>query len=190
MNEDMQTAVERVTKWVNYWTAKKGITDPDDVQDFMGTALEAVVAADRTFDPDAGMRRVVWLVQNAKWACFNLVRTYMAAQPEVVEEPDTVEASAEELRGTSLDYDSFSDDTYAPERVVEFEEAEAELERVLATLTEREQLVLRCTYNDNMTEREVAEATGITRSSVQRIRERALNKMRKRASEALSLRTQ
>lgn len=75
---------------------------------------------------------------------------------------------------------------YGPARMVDHEEAHAErldlLESVLQNLDERERFIVFMAYGHEDTDREIADALGIDRSRVNRIRNRALRKLREAAT--------
>ncbi|MDC3418672.1 RNA polymerase sigma factor SigB [Aquibacillus salsiterrae] len=52
------------------------------------------------------------------------------------------------------------------------------LERILPILTEREQEILKCTYYENMSQKDTGELLGISQMHVSRIQRRALRKLR------------
>ena len=160
---------------------KAKITDKDTQQDVIGDALLAAAKAETTHDPELSAVRT-WIIHNAKWAALNAVRSIKAeAKIPLVPLDDTI--LEEEGEPASL-YDILPDEeALPPDEIMESEEDRKALYRAIDQLSRDEQLVIIKMYGlggdpSPRTQREVAEALGMSRRNMMRHHFTATEKLR------------
>lgn len=158
---------------------KKYYTQTSDQEDLISIGTIGLIKGIETFDMSKGARLATYAARCVE----NEILMYFRAQKKTSQDvslSDYIETGAD---GAALSLmDVISDDTDLLERVTNRHLLKKLCEAVDQVLTEQEQQVIIARYGLGtgvpLRQREVADATGISRSYVSRIEKRALEKLR------------
>lgn len=179
-----QADITLIENYCHLICRKAKITDTDTQQDIIGDALLAAAKAETTHDPELSAART-WVIHNAKWAALNAVRDIKADKLPTVSLDDAIfdEVDLDDSEPASL-YDILPDEEALPsDEIIEGEEGRKALYRAIEQLSRDEQLVIIKMYGlggdpSPRTQRETAEALGMSRRNMMRLHYTATNKLR------------
>lgn len=158
---------------------KKYYTQTNDVDDLISIGTIGLIKGINTYKPDKGVR----LATYASRCCENEILMYFRSQKKTLGDVSLSDALDTDSNGNSLSLmDIISQDEELSEKVGNLEICLKLRELVNTVLTDREAKIISMRYGlDNRppkTQRETADACGISRSYVSRIEKKALDKLK------------
>lgn len=158
---------------------KKYYTQTNDVDDLISIGTIGLIKGINTYKPDKGVR----LATYASRCCENEILMYFRSQKKTLGDVSLSDALDTDSDGNSLSLmDIISQDEELSEKVGNLEICLKLRELVNTVLTDREAKIISMRYGlDNRppkTQRETADACGISRSYVSRIEKKALDKLK------------